>query len=383
MIEIKKAICFIVATPLTANSFLLNHFKYLSNHFDIYLVANFEENDTITFSSPFVKEIKHFGIQRNISLIKDFKVLLSLRKYLAKMQFDAVQTVTPKAALLGILAAKMANIKIRIHIFTGQVWHNKKGVFRALLKSFDRLIVYCSTHILVDGESQRKFLIENKIISAHNSEVLGKGSISGVDINRFVPNQIIREQCRNEFHLSNEIVFLFLGRMNKDKGILDLAKAFSKLSNKFTNTKLVLVGPDEENLQPQIREICSDDQSVLFYGTTRKPEEVLQMGDVFCLPSYREGFGTSVIEASLLKLPIICSDTYGLMETIIDNVTGLRHEVGNVASLYIQMETLILDQNLRRNLGENGREFVLENFSSDAISQKWVSYYINLLLPKH
>jgi glycosyltransferase involved in cell wall biosynthesis len=383
VIEIKKTICFIVATPLTANSFLLNHFKYLSNHFDIYLVANFEENAAISFSSPYVKETKHIAIQRNIALIEDVKVLFSLRNYLSAMQFDAVQTVTPKAALLGILAAKMANVKIRIHIFTGQVWHTKKGLFKSLLKKIDCFIVYCATHILVDGESQRKFLIENKIISACNSEVLGKGSISGVDINLFVPNQNIREQYRNEFHLSDEIVFLFLGRMNKDKGILDLANAFSRLNNKFTNTKLVLVGPDEENLQPQIREICSDDQSVLFYGTTRKPEEVLQMGDVFCLPSYREGFGSSVIEASLLELPIICSDTYGLMETILDNTTGLRHEVGDIESLYVQMETLMLDQNLRKNFGENGREFVLDNFSSDAISQKWVSYYINLLLPKH
>lgn len=383
MIEVKKTICFIVATPLTANSFLLKHFEYLSKHFDIYLVANFEENDSIGFSSPYVKEIKHIGIQRNISFLKDIKVLFSLRKYLSTMQFDAVQTVTPKAALLGILAAKMAHIKIRIHIFTGQVWYTKQGFFRKLLLKIDCLIVYCSTHILVDGESQRKFLIENKIISAHNSQVLGKGSISGVDTNRFVPNQIIREQYRNEFYLSDEVVFLFLGRLNKDKGILDLAKAFSRLNKKFINCKLVLVGPDEENLQPQIREICSDDQSVIFYGTTRKPEEVLQMGDVFCLPSYREGFGTSVIEASLLELPIICSDTYGLMETIVDNTTGLRHEVGNIESLYVQMETLMLDQNLRRNLGKNGREFVLENFSSDAISQKWVSYYINLLLPKH
>ena len=151
----------------------------------------------------------------------------------------------------------------------------------------------------------------------------------------------------------------------------------------FSDSKLVLVGPDEENLQPQIREICPDVSLVLFYGSTNKPEEVLQMGDVFCLPSYREGFGTSVIEASLLELPVICSDTYGLMETIIDNKTGLRHQVGNIDSIYIQMEKMMLEQNLRQTLGKNGREYVLDHFSSDTISQEWVTYYMNLLSPKH
>lgn len=383
MIEIKKTICFIVATPLTANSFLLNHFKYLSNHFDIYLVANFEENAAISFSSPYVKETKHIAIQRNITLIKDIKALFSLWNYLSAMQFDAVQTVTPKAALLGILAAKMAKVTIRVHIFTGQVWHTKKGLFKSLLKKIDCFIVYCATHILVDGESQRQFLIQHKIIKANNSKVLGKGSISGVDVDRFKPDPLIRTKYRNQYQLAGQVVFLFLGRMNVDKGLLDLAHAFSRLNKKFPYCKLVLVGYDEEHLEPQLSEICSDSSSVLFYGPTTKPEEVLQMADVFCLPSYREGFGTSVIEASLLELPIICSDTYGLMETIIDHKTGLRHEVANVDSIYSQMEKLLLAEDLRQTLGKNGRAYVLENFSADTISREWVTYYTNLLYPKH
>ena len=379
----KKRICFIVATPLTAKAFLLKHFEYLSKEFDIYLVANFEENAATLFSSPYVKETKHIGIQRNIALIEDVKALFSLRNYLVQMQFDAVHTVTPKAALLGILGAKMAGVKIRIHIFTGQVWHSKKGIFRTLLKNLDRLIVYSATHILVDGESQRQFLIQNKIIEEKNSRVLGKGSISGVDLGRFSPNTEIRDKYRKELNLSSEVIFMFLGRINLDKGVLDLVQAFLRLNRKYNNSKLVLVGPDEENLKPQIKEMCPENNSVVFYGSTSKPEEVLQLADVFCLPSYREGFGTSVIEASLLELPIICSDTYGLMETIVDDKTGLRHQVGNIDSIYNQMEKMMVDDDLRRALGNNGRNYVLENFSSDAISQEWVTYYTNLLSPKH
>lgn len=376
----RKRICFVVATPITATAFLMKHFEYLSKHFDIYLAANFEENTSIPFSSPYVKGIKNIAIQRNISPFKDLIALFSLQKYMSDMRFDAVQTVTPKAALLGILAAKIAQVKIRVHIFTGQVWHTKKGIFKSLLKSIDRLIVKWATHILVDGESQRRYLIENKILKISNSEVLGKGSISGVDVDRFSPNSIIRNQKRTECLLSNQVVFLFLGRINKDKGILDLAQAFSKINKKYSDTKLVLVGPDEDNMQSQISEICNYTHSVLFYGLTGQPEEVLQIADVFCLPSYREGFGTSVIEASLLGLPVICSDTYGLMETIIDNKTGLRHQVGNIDSIYLQMEKMLLDKDLRERLGKNGRDYVLQNFPSDLISNEWVSFYKKLLI---
>lgn len=379
----KKRICFIVATPLTAKAFLLKHFEYLSKEFDIYLAANFEENTATPFFSPYVKETKHIGIQRNIALIEDVKALFSLRNYLVQMQFDAVHTVTPKAALLGILGAKMAGVKIRIHIFTGQVWHAKKGIFRTLLKNLDRLIVYSATHILVDGESQRQFLIQNKIIDEKNSRVLGKGSISGVDLGRFSPNTEIRDKYRKELNLSSEVIFMFLGRINLDKGVLDLVQAFLRLNRKYNNSKLVLVGPDEENLQPQIKEMCPESNSIVFYGSTSKPEEVLQLADVFCLPSYREGFGTSVIEASLLELPIICSDTYGLMETILDNKTGLRHQVGNIDSIYNQMEKMMEDDDLRLVLGNNGREYVLAHFSSDTISREWFNFYSNLLSTKH
>lgn len=379
----KKKICFIVATPLTANSFLRNHFQYLSNHFDIYLVANLEEDVSVPFSSPHVMGMKHIGIQRKISVFKDIKALFALRNYLAKMEFDAVHTVTPKAALLGILAAKLAHIKIRIHIFTGQVWHTKKGIFKSLLKNLDRFIVHCATHILVDGASQRQFLIQNKIINSQNSRVLGKGSISGVDVDRFSPKKAIRDKYRKELNLSNEVVFVFLGRMNLDKGILDLAQAFSRLSKKYNNTKLVLIGPDEDDLQTKVKKMCLNNPSIIFYGSTNKPEEILQLADVFCLPSYREGFGTSVIEASLLELPVVCSDTYGLMETIVDNKTGLRHQVGNIDSIYEQMEKMIVEEDLRLALGKNGREYVLTHFSSNTISGEWLSYYNNLLSTIH
>ena len=229
---------------------------------------------------------------------------------------------------------------------------------------------------MVDGESQREFLIKNKIIKKSNSFVLGKGSISGVDTNRFIPDNNINNEVRISLDIhKRDVVYMFLGRMNHDRGIVELAKAFNKLQLEFSNARLLLVGGDEENMTSIIKGIVKNIEAVIFYGFTKEPEKLLQACDVFCLPSHREGFGTSIIEASLLEKPVICSDTYGLMETIIENKTGLRHKVADVDSLYIAMKKLIDHRNLREKLGKDGRSYVLENFSAQIISEKWLEFY--------
>lgn len=372
----KKKICFVVSAPVTAKAFLVKHFEYLSKEFDITLVANYETQTD--FEIPFIKNTKHIAIHRSISPIKDFMAVISLYFYFKKQSFDAVHSVTPKAGLLAMMASWMSRTPIRIHIFTGQVWHTQNGFKKHFLKFLDKLIVFFATHILVDGQSQRQFLIDNKIITNKNSQVLGKGSISGVDVQKFNPSSEIRNTFRKKLNFKDDdVVFSFLGRMNTDKGILDLAKAFQLLNADFSNVKLLLIGFDEENMQEKIREMHTE--NIIYFGPTPKPQEVLQAADVFCLPSYREGFGTCVIEASLLELPIICSDTYGLAETIVENKTGLRHEVKNVNQLYNQMKLLTQNEVTRTFLGKNGRQYVLEHFSADEISSLWLEFYKNIL----
>ena len=201
-----------------------------------------------------------------------------------------------------------------------------------------------------------------------------------VDLKRFMPNLSVRQTFRNELNINEStIVFLFLGRIKKDKGILDLVHAFKKLSNDRKDVFFLLVGYDEGNLLPEIHSILNDNDNYFYYGPTSTPENLFPVADIFCLPSYREGFGTSIIEASSCKLPIICSDIYGLSEAIIDEKTGLRHKVKDVGNLYIQMLKLANDKELRERLGNNGREYVRDYFSSDMISAEWLNFYRNIL----
>ena len=372
----RKKICFVVPSIGSARVFLKNHIEELSIYFDIYLVTNVLEEEKIYLSNVPIQEIKHVKITRRISLINDLRTLLNLSGYFKTMRFDAVHTLTPKIGLIGILASRLVCIPNRIHIFTGQVWHTKKGVYKYFLMFLDRFTVWNSTHILVDGQFQRQFLIENRIVTASNSFVLGKGSIGGVDKNKFIPNTIVKKDVRDELGIKdNELVYMFLGRMNSDKGINELAEAFNSLRNKHANVRLLLVGGDEENMTPIVKQKVKDSESVIFYGVTTEPERLIQACDIFCMPSHREGFNVSVIEASLLEKAVICSDTYGLMESIIENKTGLRHKVADADSLYFAMEKLFYDKNLLESLGKGGRAYVLENFSAKTITEKWVEYY--------
>ncbi|HVX00381.1 MAG TPA: glycosyltransferase, partial [Candidatus Babeliaceae bacterium] len=282
----KKKICFIVTSPLVANAFLPHHISVLKTKFDVYVVTNFTDSLT-TLSLPQLEpnHSHHIQIERNIQVINDVKALLSLRRYFKQMEFTVVHSITPKAGLLSMIAARMAGIKNRVHIFTGQVWFTKTGLMQRFLMLIDKVIVKFATHILVDGESQRQFLIEKGIIKPANSRVFGKGSISGVEISRFNPDPSVRKKIRGELALTDDqVVFCFLGRINKDKGVLDLANAFKELIKHYSNARLLMVGYDEGNLLPQIQEIIGNDQSLIIYGPTSKPELTLQGADVLCLP---------------------------------------------------------------------------------------------------
>lgn len=376
----KKKICFIISSPLTAQFFLEKHFEILAEEFEVYLVANFGKDVSKRYSNPHLKAIHHIEIQREINLLKDFKALTDLSGYLKDQAFDAVLSVTPKAGLIGIMASRLAGIPNRIHIFTGQVWHTKKGIFKRFLMMLDKLIVWGSTKILVDGQSQRQFLVENGIINNSNSAVLGKGSISGVNLDRFYPKPELRKKIRMEMgYQHDDVVFMNLGRTNWEKGIIELTEAFKLLSEKYPKAKLLYVGFDEDGLVPKIKEILGNSPAFHYYGSTPKPEELLQVCDVFCLPSHREGFGTSVIEASLLGVPVICSDTYGLMETMVDDETGLRHPVKDTQAIFACMERLMVDNNLREKLGSQGMQYVKTHFPAIVISKAWLKFFEELL----
>lgn len=373
-----RRLCFVVSSEMTLAAFLLDQIRGLSTRYRVGVVANAPERG---LQNRFGGEVDVYSVRivRKVSPIRDAAALLQLVRLFRRRRFDAIHSVSPKAGLLAMAAGALVRIPIRTHTFTGQVWVTRQGVGRWLLKSADRLLAAFATHILVDSPSQREFLLREGVVTAAKSRVLAEGSISGVDLSRFRPRASDRRRVREQESVADgEVLFLYLGRLTRDKGVVDLAQAFSRLEAE--PVRLLFVGPDEERLQGEILAACGAVATrVGFVGYTDRPESYMAAADVFCLPSYREGFGTVVIEAGATGVPAIASRIYGITDSVEDGTTGLLFPAGDVDALETCLLRLATDRDLRRSMGVAARRWVEDRFSQQRVTGAVMDYYASLL----
>ncbi len=371
-------LCFVVSSPLTARAFLSGHIAALGERYAVDLAVD-ATDDSGLGDIPSHARVVPLPIRRDVAPHADLRALVRLYLLFRRERYAAVSSVTPKAGMLAMLAAALAKVPLRIHVFTGQVWVTRLGWKRRLLKLADRIMARQATHVLADSPSQRDFLVAEGVAAAHKIRVLGDGSICGADGERFRPDAGRRTAVRSAHGIPEEaVVFLFLGRLNRDKGVLDLADAFAALGDPAA--WLLVVGPDEAALRREMeRRLGATLARTRFVGYTERPEDFMAAADVFCLPSYREGFGMVIIEAAAAGIPAIGSRIYGITDAIEENVTGLLHPPGDVTGLAELMALLAGDVARRRTMGEAARERALRLFSREAVTQAWVGFYRQLL----
>jgi glycosyltransferase involved in cell wall biosynthesis len=320
-------------------------------------------------------------IHRKISLVADLVSCYKLYKLFRQQKFNIVHSTTPKAGLLTSIAGFFARTPVRLHTFTGQAWAESTGIKRILLKNLDRLIVKLNSHVYADSPSQMQFLVDQKIAPPNDISCLGKGSLAGVNSNRFNPSQENSLKLKNKYKIDEDVfVFLFLGRQTKDKGIIELISAFKKLHSMNSKFCLLLVGPVEETLVNFINETKAAKQNnLLFFDFSPNPEEFYAVSDVMVLPSYREGFGTTVIEAAAMGVPTIGTNIYGLSDAIEDNKTGMLVEPKNVDDLFKAMQLLLENKAEVKRLGENAKKRACKDYSADYVNGLMIDEYARLL----
>jgi glycosyltransferase involved in cell wall biosynthesis len=366
---------------MVARVFLAYQINALVELYDVSIITNLNGNRSILDNISSKVNVINLPIERNINLFSDLWALLLLISIFYKNRFSLVHSVSPKAGLLASIAAWISRVPTRLHTFTGQVWMTKKGVSRWFLKLLDKIIVRLNTNILVDSFSQQDFLIKEGVLSQDLSIVLGSGSISGVDINRFQYSKIHRNLIRKQLNIKDDcLVFLFVGRLKKEKGVFELVEAFKNISEHHDNVALLIVGPDEEGLKKELilcLEICKE--LIRFVDFTKTPEKYMAASDIFVLPSYREGFGSVIIEAASCGLPSIGSNIYGLNDAIKAGETGLLVSVRSSKSLEGAMLELVNDDKLRNEMGLNARKRAIDHFSQDDITLKILQLYKRLI----
>lgn len=356
-----------------------------------------EKYDVIALSSPGepldrVREREGVRViavpmERHISLYNDLKALLVIIKILHEEHPYMIHSMTPKAGLLCMVAGKLTGVPVRIHTFTGLVWPTATGLKRRILMLTDKLTCACATQIIPEGQGVKSDLISGKI-TKKPLKVLGYGNVMGVDMELFSRREdVLRKMDELGLRDNSKFTFLFVGRIVKDKGINELVGAFIKLHNEYPSIRLLLVGPFEDDLDPislESRDAINAYDDILAVGK-KMGEELLAYytaADCFVMPSYREGFPNTVLEAGAMGLPSIVTDINGSREIILDGVNGMIVPPRNEERLYLAMKAMLTCQTNREELAGNARKMIEDRFEQSFVRHCLYEYYDEVMEEK-
>lgn len=352
--------------------------QYLASDYEVIVTGDNVSNNSDKFDNVVWKDVR---IIRKMGLLSDLSALLQLYLLCKDLKPQIVHSIMPKAGLLAAVASRLANVPIRIHTFTGQVWDTKRGFSRWFLKNIDRLIVSLNTVCLTDSPSQSKHLLNNGITD-HGSMlgVLGQGSLIGVDLDRFSDSRIrsYSKITRASLNLDEgNFVIAFIARKSVDKGAIDMLRAFKIAHKQAPHLRLLFIGPDESC--GLIDELRVTDPALFFgvieMGQVTIHEEYLLLSNLLCVPSFREGFGTIVLDAAALGVPCVGSRISGLVDSVSDGVTGVLYPVGNIDVLATTLLELDADRTRLCCLGSAAKKRAKEVFSSDILYAHLSDFY--------
>lgn len=328
-------------------------------------------------------EYRTINILRKISIWNDLKAVFTTAQYIRQKHINIVTGHTPKGALIAMLAAYVMHVPIRLYFRHGLVYETSFGLKRKLLITIERLVARLATKVVCVSPSVYQRSLEDRLNPVFKQTLLSKGTCNGIDVDKFCKQNIdeqylVKLKTKQQIK-SSDFVIGFTGRLVKDKGIIDLIYAFHQLQNKYSHIVLLLVGMFEERdaLPEDIVKMIRTDPKIINTGYIKNNEieYYYAMMDLFVLPSYREGFPTSVLEASAMELPIITTKATGCKDAIIEGKTGVYvdHEPSNLA---MAIETFYHDAILRHEYGQKGRNFVVDNFEQHTVWKEIEKLYL-------
>jgi glycosyltransferase involved in cell wall biosynthesis len=331
-------------------------------------------------------EVYTVDMPRRITPAGDLAALGKLCKLLRQLRPQVVHSHTPKAGMLGMLAAWLTGVPVRVYSCHGLPYVTANGMRRRLLMASEALSCRLSQVTVCVGASVRRTLVEDGVAREEKLTVFGSGSANGIDAEgRFNPERLpagAAAAARAALGVPADApLVLFVGRLVRDKGVVELQGAWAMLREQFPQAHLLLVGPPEEQdpVPPGVLEALRGDARVHFAGFVDEPAAVYAAADVVALPTYREGLPYVPLEAAAMARPVVCSDVPGCTDAVLDGVTGTLVPVRDAAALAAAVGRYLADPGLRDRHGRAARARVLADFRPETIWRSTYETYRRLL----
>ncbi|UII76130.1 glycosyltransferase family 4 protein [Flagellimonas sp. HMM57] len=380
--EEKKKLMRTATIAASIGGLLKGQLKYMSQYYSVSAVASTTDDTLEKVGKREGIAVFPLAMARSISIVQDLKSVWNLYRLFKRERPHIVHSMTPKAGLLTMMAAYFAGVPHRLHTFTGLIFPTKTGAMQKLLIVMDRVLCFCATRVYPEGQGVKKDLEKFKITSK-TLKVIANGNVNGIDLDFFDAsryNADEKQELKQKLDIKDsDFVFLFAGRIVRDKGINELVGAFKKLLETNSNAILLVLGDYERELDPILPEteaVIVNHDNVICTGWQDDVRPFFAISDCMVLPSYREGFPNTVIQAGAMKLPSIVTDISGCNEIIIEGRNGTLVPVKNATVLHQKMKEMI-DKTVIYD-PEECYELIASRYKQDFVWEKLLEEYRSL-----
>lgn len=360
-----KKICYCTTVSLTIRAFILKSAEYIHEHtdWDISVICSYDEE--LEKNLPSYIHYYPIDMKRGVSF-DGLKAIREMKRIFKRERFDLIQYSTPNASLYASIAAKATKIPVRLYCQWGMVFVGFSGGKRKLFKKEEQLVCRNSTWIEPDSKSNLAFAQSEGLYPASKSSVVWNGSACGIDLEKFdiTKKEEYRSAIREQFLIPEDaFIFIFVGRVKRDKGINELLSAYRNLLPDHPSYLFVLGGTElDASVDMDLYQWSKKENRIIYTGNTPVVEQYLAASDCYVLPSYREGFGMSVIEAQAMGVPVVVTDIPGPIDGMVDGETGIVVPKQDVPALQRAMEKMYIDVELRKQYGSQGYHHVKDSF---------------------
>jgi glycosyltransferase involved in cell wall biosynthesis len=323
---------------------------------------------------------------RKITPFADLKCLFMLIRIFRKEKPGIVHTHTPKAGLLGMLAAKLCGVKVRIHTVAGLPMMVEKGLKYQLLKFIEKLTYAAANHVWPNSHSLMQVITKKELCKPAKLSIIAKGSTNGINVNRFskenLDEKFITEIKVQINYSAQQIYLLCIGRLVKDKGLVELVNVFIQLQKDNASLKLILVGEYEDALDPLPSDTLHEikiNTSIIHINWSNRVEYFMHLANFFVFPSHREGFPNVLLQAGSMGLPVICSHITGNIDIITNNETGLIFDGQNEQQMFKLLQYALLHPQHMQDMAKKLQQQIWENYRQENIWQNMLEAYKTLV----